>query len=308
MTQTLTPDADDQPPRRLTSPRSASLSQFRSGSNPLRLLDTGACGTANIVCLHGLANSIEWWFAVVDELSRREYRVLAFDIPGFGESARPRKGVTIDVAIKAAVDLVASVEGPVVVVGHSMGGLVAVELAQAIPDRVVGLVLIGAAVDRATELLHVSKRTLSSSARVLAAQALVGMFALPHAFARSLLAPAPVRGVLMAPFVDRPRAFPAGLAADLAACPRDARSTLEALALARRHRLDEAVARSVVPITLMCGSNDRLAPPSAQLELAEATAVVGDIVIEQCGHWPQLERPRVTGEVIAQAAHTHLSR
>ncbi|UPT62021.1 MAG: alpha/beta fold hydrolase [Hyphomonadaceae bacterium JAD_PAG50586_4] len=52
-----------------------------------RLLDTGGPG-APIVLLHGLALAIEIWGKVIPELAR-DFRVIAFDLPGFGQADRP---------------------------------------------------------------------------------------------------------------------------------------------------------------------------------------------------------------------------
>jgi pimeloyl-ACP methyl ester carboxylesterase len=52
-----------------------------------RIRDTGGNRPA-LVLVHGLANSIEIWDRVVPLLSRR-FRVVAFDLPGFGQASRP---------------------------------------------------------------------------------------------------------------------------------------------------------------------------------------------------------------------------
>lgn len=52
-----------------------------------RVLDTGGAGRA-VVLIHGLANSIEIWDRVLPALAAR-FRVVAFDLPGFGQASRP---------------------------------------------------------------------------------------------------------------------------------------------------------------------------------------------------------------------------
>jgi pimeloyl-ACP methyl ester carboxylesterase len=52
-----------------------------------RVLDTGG-DKPTLVLIHGLANAIEIWSRVLTRLARR-FRVLAFDLPGFGEANRP---------------------------------------------------------------------------------------------------------------------------------------------------------------------------------------------------------------------------
>ena len=51
-----------------------------------RLVDTGS--GPPVVLVHGLANAIEIWGRVMPRLAMR-FRVIAFDLPGFGEASRP---------------------------------------------------------------------------------------------------------------------------------------------------------------------------------------------------------------------------
>lgn len=57
------------------------------GGVTTRALDSGGAG-APLVLIHGLAASIEIWERVIGPLSKR-FRVLAFDLPGFGEASKP---------------------------------------------------------------------------------------------------------------------------------------------------------------------------------------------------------------------------
>lgn len=52
-----------------------------------RMLDTGG-GGPTVVLIHGLANSLDIWSRIIPPLASR-FRVLAFDLPGFGEADRP---------------------------------------------------------------------------------------------------------------------------------------------------------------------------------------------------------------------------
>ena len=89
-----------------------------------------------IVFVHGLSASSRWWRAVVPLLDGRDARLL--DLPRFGRHFRP-EGVT-----DWLVGEIES-EAPVVLVGHSMGGLVCARLAAERPELVHALVLIAPA-------------------------------------------------------------------------------------------------------------------------------------------------------------------
>jgi pimeloyl-ACP methyl ester carboxylesterase len=98
---------------------------------------------APVLLVHAGVNDRRSWHHVVGDLSPT-HRVLAFDQRGFGETTyEPEAHSGVDDA-RAVLDD-AGVEGPVALVGCSMGGRLALDLTLAHPDRVNRLVLIGAA-------------------------------------------------------------------------------------------------------------------------------------------------------------------
>lgn len=117
----------------------------------LRMIDTGR-GTP-VVFIHGFGASLYSWRKTLTPVLAAGYRVIAFDNRGFGFSDRPaaREGTGEDLYTNAAyarlvVALLDSLKLPsAVLVGHSMGGAIAAEVALRYPDRVRGLVLIDAA-------------------------------------------------------------------------------------------------------------------------------------------------------------------
>lgn len=98
----------------------------------------------NVVLLHGLGRSAEVWEHVVADLRPFGLHVTAFDLLGFGDSPKPDR-LKYDVddhadAVIAALERLKPAD-PVVLVGHSMGCLVAVRVARRRPDLVRHLVL-----------------------------------------------------------------------------------------------------------------------------------------------------------------------
>lgn len=118
--------------------------QVRAGALRLRYVRAGH--GLPVVLLHGYGESLIAWRGVFDQLSAGA-DVIAFDLPGAGLSDKPATGYQTDAL---AADILAACESlgirRAVLVGHSMGGAVAVAAALAAPDRVAALVLVDPAV------------------------------------------------------------------------------------------------------------------------------------------------------------------
>ncbi|WP_165962660.1 alpha/beta fold hydrolase [Occultella glacieicola] len=98
-----------------------------------------------LVLLHGLGNNHESWTYVLRELDEACNRILALDLLGFGDAPKPRVDYTVE---QHADAVIATLDGlgvrESVVAGHSMGCIVAGEVARKRPDLVTRLVLLGA--------------------------------------------------------------------------------------------------------------------------------------------------------------------
>ncbi|MEQ6202292.1 alpha/beta hydrolase [Sulfitobacter sp. HNIBRBA2951] len=95
----------------------------RSRRGPLTAIDAGAGPL--VVLIHGVGLRAEAWGAQIDALSQ-DHRVLAFDMPGHGGSAR----VEGTPALAAYTETIAAqIDAPCVVIGHSFGAMIALDLA-----------------------------------------------------------------------------------------------------------------------------------------------------------------------------------
>src|SRR5205823_226341 len=103
-------------------------------------------GVTPIVFLHGLGASMYAWRKNLEPVAAAGYRVIAFDNRGFGFSGKPATGYDNASYARLTVALLDALHLPdAVLIGHSMGGAIAAEVAIAHPERVRGLVLIGSA-------------------------------------------------------------------------------------------------------------------------------------------------------------------
>jgi len=106
-----------------------------------------------VLLVHGLGGRWQHWAENLAGLAEHA-RVVALDLPGFGRSSPPRGGYAVD----GFADVVAALARelalpPVTVVGHSLGALVALRLAQRHPDLVSSVVLAGGTVGAFAEVL-----------------------------------------------------------------------------------------------------------------------------------------------------------
>ena len=102
---------------------------------------TAGSGPA-LLLLHGIANSSDTWARVAPLLSEH-YTVIAPDLLGHGESATPRGDYSLGAHASGARDVVTALGYEhVTVVGHSLGGGVAMQYAYQFPERTERLVLV----------------------------------------------------------------------------------------------------------------------------------------------------------------------
>ncbi len=98
-----------------------------------------------LVLLHGIAGSAQTWAPVLDELARRGDRrqVIAPDLLGHGESAKPRGDYSLGAYASGVRDLLVALgHHHATVVGHSLGGGVAMQFAYQFPQHCARLVLV----------------------------------------------------------------------------------------------------------------------------------------------------------------------
>src|SRR6266704_1878725 len=119
---------------------------------PVHFADFGGAGPT-MVLVHGLGGSHLNWAAVGSALAARA-RVLAPDLAGFGRTPLAGRAATVQ-ANRRLLDrfLDAVGDGPAILVGNSMGGLIAMLEAARRPAKVAGLVLVGPAQPRPSRTL-----------------------------------------------------------------------------------------------------------------------------------------------------------
>ncbi len=120
----------------------------RSERAGLAVLEAGA--GRPVVLLHGVGLNAEAWGAQIDGLSGG-CRVIAPDMPGHGQSRRLNGQPSLEDYVQAVLPLLDSLTEPAMIAGHSMGALIAVELAARAPAKVCAVAALNAVFERPPE-------------------------------------------------------------------------------------------------------------------------------------------------------------
>ena len=237
-----------------------------------------------LVFLHGAGMDRTVWSFQARRFAHRGRAVLALDFPGHGRSAGAPLRAIGDMAAWVVDVLAALKVQESVLVGHSMGSLVALEAASRLGARVQGLALIGTA---ARMTVHPD---LLAAARVGDMKA-VDMIVAWGFGERGSLGGNPAPGLWMRGGGRRllERALEGALGADLAAC--DAYQGVAGAAAGIR-----------CPAVVIWGETDRMTPPREARTLAAAIPKAETVAIPGCGHMVMIEDPAVVSAAIARIA------
>ncbi|MFF6898495.1 alpha/beta fold hydrolase [Streptomyces hydrogenans] len=253
-----------------------------------------------VVFSHGFCLSQDSWHYQREAL-RGRVRTVFWDQRGHGRSARgPEEPVTIDRLgrdLKAVIDAAAP-EGPLVLVGHSMGGMTVMALADRHPelirDRVVGVALIGTSAGRLEEVsyglplagVNAVRRVLPGVLRALGSQAelvekgrratadLFAGLVKKYSFASKDVDPAVVR------FAERM----------IESVPVDVVAAFYP-AFGAHDKLAALAAFRDLPALALAGDQDLVTPASHTEAIAEALPGSRLVVVPDAGHLVMLERP-----------------
>jgi pimeloyl-ACP methyl ester carboxylesterase len=115
----------------------------------IHYLAWGAGSRPGLVFVHGGAAHAHWW-SFIAPLFLAEYRVVAIDLSGHGDSGRRAAGYPRDIWAREvrAVARDAGFDGPPIVIGHSMGGAVTITAAAAFGEELAGAVILDSPVRR----------------------------------------------------------------------------------------------------------------------------------------------------------------
>ena len=266
-----------------------------------------------VVLLHGWCLDRRTWHYQARALRGPDARVIAYDARGHGRSSSTRlRSATLGQLGDDLAEVLRAYapEGPVVLAGHSLGGMTIMEYADAHPaefaERVAGLIFVSTTAEGATHTRYGLPTPLTPLLRA-AEQTGAGVLARlgawrPHQAMLPALRPV-VRWLL---FGDDHRAD--DLEVTMSAVGRASLRSIGGFraSVGAQHRLATLAALGDVPAAALVGDRDRLTPPRCAESIAEALPGTELTVCAGAGHMLMLERPEVVlaalTAVVRQAA------
>lgn len=244
------------------------MTRIRTELGPsLGYTEAGAGDSTAIVFLHGVGSDKSVWHPQLDHF-RKTRRAIAFDYPGYGESDPAPVGTTRDdyaAAILSAMSELGIERAHVC--GLSLGGVIAIALHHAAPERCLSLILAD------TFSVHpdgpaIYERSVGASG---------DMRAMAEARVDVLLAQPADPAVRSEVVETMARSDPAAF-----------RIGAEAVWLADQAARAQSIA---VPTLVICGTEDRVTPPALSRVLTQLIPGARYEAIERAGHLTNLERP-----------------
>jgi pimeloyl-ACP methyl ester carboxylesterase len=244
-----------------------------------------------IVLVHGLAGQWQNWLENIPRLAQ-ERRVIAPDLPGHGLTPMPRDQITISGYGRCVNALCEKLGlGKVDMIGNSMGGFVAAEVAIQFPARIDQLVLVSAAGIGSAD---VAKMPIMTVGRVMRALASHGT----ASFDRSIAARPRSRHHTLALVARYPSRLKADLAYEAFFKGAGKPGFLDALRANLNYDFRDRLPEIRQPTMIIWGENDSIIPVRDAHEFERLIPDSRKVVMRATGHVPMAERPSTFNDLV----------
>ena len=255
-------------------------------------VDIGEGEAPAVVFVHGLAGQWQNWLENIPRVSQ-ERRVIALDLPGFGLSEMPRSRITIPDYGRCVDALCEELElEHVALVGNSMGGFIASEVAIQFPERVEQLVIASAAGITSANLFSAPALTAGRVATILAIYTAARHRALakrPRTRHAALALVARYPGLLKPDLAYE--GFMKGVGKD---------GFDDALRACLEYDFRDRLSEIGCPTLIVWGENDSILPVKDADEFERLIPNSRKLVLEETGHVPQAERPEKFNDALLE--------
>jgi pimeloyl-ACP methyl ester carboxylesterase len=270
----------------------AHLHRIAIDGTPVNYVDIGEGELEPIVFVHGLGGQ---WQNFLENIPRaaRERRVIALDLPGFGCTPEPRDKITIPGYGRCVDALCEKLSlGRVDMVGNSMGGFVAAEVAIQFPERIDQLILISAA---GISSANLAQQPILTAGRV--ATAVVSYGAARH---RQIAARPKTRHMALALVARYPSLLRADLAYEGFFKGAGKPGFDDALRACLEYDFRERLPEIRQPTLILWGEKDSIIPVKDAAEFERLIPDSRKVVMRDTGHIPMAERPQTFNDVMME--------
>ena len=248
------------------------------------LADTDSAAMPTLVLLHAFPLDRTMWEPQLAGLAGKA-RILAVDLPGFGESPATPAPLTVDSAADAVADFLVTIgfAGRVVVGGLSMGGYVAMAFARRHPDRLAGLILADTKSEPDDDTARQGRAKMIALANEAGPASVIEQM-LPRLLSESTRMEQPE-------VVDSVRQI---------ASRQSAVAVVAALtALRDRPDATPGLDTVTVPTLILVGEHDSVTPPPLATSMGERVRGSRVVVIPGAGHLSNLENPEAFNTAVS---------
>jgi pimeloyl-ACP methyl ester carboxylesterase len=222
-----------------------------------------------VLLLHGFCETHEIWNSVLDKLSL-VYRMYCPDLPGFGQSPLPEGKLSIPIIATLVINWIEKNNiHNLVVIGHSLGGYVALEIAKQRPHMINGVGLFHSTAKADTEPKKANRDKVVEFVSKNGAKPFLDSF-VPTLFYRK----------------DNPK-----MEHVQKICSGTNKDTIIAYSLAMRDRSDyqDSLANTPIPILFVSGAHDSFIPTEDNISQANLCKNPQLVVMEETNHIGMIE-------------------
>jgi pimeloyl-ACP methyl ester carboxylesterase len=265
---------------------SAHLRWVRVEDRWMNVLDYGTGSGTPLLFIHGLSGCWQNWLENIPFFAR-EHRVLAVDLPGFGQSEMPEKAISISGYADTIDALMTELDIETAqIIGNSMGGFIGAETAIRHSDRVERLVLVAAAGLSIEHVRTERKKGLRHRAENVAFFYLGWLASQSDVVARRRR----LRTALMLLVAAHPEKLPPALTIEQVSGSGKPGFS-DALDAMCDYPLRDRLQHISCPTFIVWGDKDRLVPVRDAAVFEELIPDARSVVYQDTGHVPMMERP-----------------
>jgi pimeloyl-ACP methyl ester carboxylesterase len=253
------------------------------GARQVNYVEMGPDSGKALLLVHGLSGSWQNWLENIPHFAR-EHRVIALDLPGFGDSPMPDWEVSVEAYGRFVLEFCDALEVKrCTIVGNSMGGFIAAETATREPERFEKLVLVSAA--------GISHARMRRQPAEVAARMGIATAPLTLRLVNGGIRRPGARRALFSGLFYSPNRLPKELLWECFNHGNGKPGVLPAVRGLFGYDILDRLEEVDVPTLIVWGRNDHVVPPNDAIGYGHRLRNSRTVIFDKTGHLPMAERP-----------------